>query len=215
MAKRKRAIKVFSTLGDVGALLMSFIYIAYISLLLIMSIGVFWLNIAILALTIIYCLFFIFKILYLNNKIKTGRLVKFSFRYAKYFVRLINATIVIISLVSLRETDGSAVLKVVSIAILVVMLSISIALDITMFFVRRKVRELRTEWENLPPDQKHNKLEYLVKRVVLFVDGSGELTKFLHFENHEKKQDDTETIPPENLLTNTQIITETNNTESQ
>ncbi|MCL2587534.1 MAG: hypothetical protein FWE31_04865 [Firmicutes bacterium] len=188
MRERQR-IRIFSTIGDVGTLLMSLIYIAYITMLLVMSIGVFWLNIAILVLTGLYFIFFVLKVLYLNSRLgKIGRPVKLVMRYSKYFVRLINATIVIISLVNLSANDGSDLIKIVSIVILLVMLAISITIDVSMIFVRRKFREIKAEWENLPAEEKHNKIEYLTRRVLTSIDSSGELEKFLL--THKDREED-------------------------
>jgi len=168
---------------------MSLIYIAYITMLLVMSIGVFWLNIAILVLTGLYFIFFVLKVLYLNSRLgKIGRPVKLVMRYSKYFVRLINATIVIISLVNLSANDGSDLIKIVSIVILLVMLAISITIDVSMIFVRRKFREIKAEWENLPAEEKHNKIEYLTRRVLTSIDSSGELEKFLL--THKDREED-------------------------
>ena len=177
--QQKRKIKIFSTLSDVGTLLMSFLYLLYISLLLIMSIGIFWLNIAILALTFVYFMFFILKIFLLNGRLKKAGLGALLLRYAKFLVRLINATIVIISLVNLGLKDGNAIIKIASIIILLVMLAISIAWDVSMIFIKRKIKDLRAEWENLPPEEKQSKLEYLVHKIALSIDGTGDIAKFL------------------------------------
>jgi len=176
---KKKKVVYLATLGDVGVLLMSFLYVSYIAMLLVMNIGVFWLNIAILVLTVIYCSFFIIKIIYLNSSSeRLGKGVKLCFKYSKYVMRLINATIVIVSLVNLHANGGSDIIKIISIIILVVMLAISVAWDISMIFVKRKIKQIRNEWENLPPEEKHNKLEYLLRKVANSIDGTGELEKF-------------------------------------
>jgi len=192
---KKKKVVVLATLGDVGVLLMSFLYVSYIAMLLIMGMGVFWLNIAILALTVVYVLFFIIKILYLNTTSeRLGKWVRLCFKYSKYVMRLINATIVIVSLVNLHAKDGADIIKVISIVILVVMLAISVAWDISMIFVRRKIKEVREEWELLPPEDKKNKLEYLVRKVAKSIDGTGELEKFLLTNRHLNDEEESSEV---------------------
>lgn len=89
--------------------------------------------------------------------------------------------------------DGSEVFKIISIAILIIMLTVSLAWDIGIIFIKRKLREMRDEWENLPSCQKHDKLEYLIKSIATAIDGSGDLAKFL-FERDNKKIENTDKL---------------------
>ena len=200
MEKTKTPFRIFATLSDVGVLVMSLFYATYIAILFIMDIGVFWLNITLAGLTVAYFIFFVFKILYLNSRTKRfGRLVRLSYKYSKYLARLVNAAIIVISFVNLGLGEGYDIVNVVSIAILVIMLIISVAWDISLIFIRRKIKELYKEWENLPFEQKRDKLEYLARTILNGIDKSGELGNFLleyHHNRHTHENEPVKDSPP-------------------
>ena len=178
--KEKRKFRIFATVNDVGVLIMCLIYVVYIAVLYVLNVGVFWLNIAMASLTGAYFFFVIAKLVYLNARPnRVGRIVGLIYKYSRYLMRLINTTILVISIVSLGLTDDIDLIMVVGIAALVVMLTISLAWDLGMIVIRRKIREFRNNWENLPPEEKHDKLELLIKTLAGAFDRTGELGTFL------------------------------------
>ena len=134
--------KTLTILGDLFGMAVSLLYVVYISVLLILGVGVLWMNLVILILTVLYLGFFVVKIFYLNSRTsRVGKPAKKIFKYTKYFVRLINAAIIVISFINLGSVDRGDILKIISIIFLLIMLVISITIDIAVFLIKRKLRQ--------------------------------------------------------------------------
>jgi len=176
MAKTQRhgiaAGRIFETIADLGSLTMSFFYVIYVTLLLVFHVGPNWLNFSMLGITIAYIVFFLIKIFSLNrilSKTKVKRTFTMSLRYSKWGMRLLNAAFVGFS-VAATTISGTHVISLIGIMIVVISFVISVLWDIGWHFVRRKVRELRTGWDNLSQEEKNARVGSVIDNVVKSVD---------------------------------------------
>jgi len=162
---KQKAFMFFATVADVGSLFMAMIYIAYVGLMMIMGLGVEWLNWVMFFITIAYIGFFFFKIFYLNKTMmQTGRMkriVKMSNKYTKLGMRLINAAFVILSLIGVQLGE-SHTFALIGLLIVGITFVVSILWDIGNFIVRRKVQDFLVAWNQLSQEEKSERIELLV-----------------------------------------------------
>ena len=175
MGKKKNQSKtsrIFTTIGDIGSLFVALLYIVYVAALLLLNIGTLWLNYCMLGLTVIYVVFFILKIFLLNEIItrkKSFRIMRFTLRYSKWGMKLINATFVAFSIANIGLSQHSVV-SLVGIVIVGFSFMISILWDISWWVISRKLRDLKTEWDQLSLKEKNQKIEFIIGSFVQSID---------------------------------------------
>jgi len=147
--KKQKAFLALATLTDIGSLIMSFFYIAYVVLMIILKVGPGWLNGVMVAITVLYSWFVLFKIVYLNRVMQRAgrvkRIVKMSSKYTKFVLRVINAAFVILTLIGTRFWDSVEIGHIIAIIGIVVMslsLALSIFLDVVGFVIRWNVKRI-------------------------------------------------------------------------
>jgi hypothetical protein len=147
--KKQKVFLVFTTLADVGSLFMSFFYIAYVCLMMILDVGPLWLNLIMVGITVLYCWFVFFKIIYLNRIMqrvgRVKRIVKMSSKYTKYVLRVINAAFVVLTLVGTQfweSVDFSHVIAIIGIVVMCISLFFSIIWDIWNLLIRLGVKKI-------------------------------------------------------------------------
>ena len=181
---KKRATRIFTTITDVAALAMAFIYIVFVGLLIAFDLGPLWLNLALLGITVLYVLFFVFKILYINRvapNSKISKKVKRANRYIKYGMRLVNAIFVMLSIASIQTHIGPAhIIQIVGVITLVMTFVMALVWDLAVFFVRRKIFEVIATWQSLPEDKRRNKIDMMIERFLEGLDGI-DMDKFSDF----------------------------------
>ena len=172
---KKRATRIFTTITDVAALGMALIYIVFVGLLIAFDLGPLWLNLALLGITVLYLLFFVIKIVYINRVApysKISKKIKRAKKYIKYGMRLVNATFVMISIASLQTSVGAPhIIQIVGVITLVMTFVLALAWDLTVFFVRRKIFEAIAVWQSLPEDKRRNKIDMMIERFLDSLDG--------------------------------------------
>jgi len=153
--------QVFETIADVGSLLMAFLYIVYVSLLLIFEFGSRWLNIGMLVIAFIYLAFFITKISALNNIIISRgvqRKARMILKYSKWAMKAINATFVILLITTAHHHDSGNIFMMIGVFIALFSFITSVMWDVCWFIARRKLREFRVGWEQLSREQKNARI---------------------------------------------------------
>ena len=126
--------RVVVTVQDVFSLLGIMFFAVYILILQAYGIGVTWLNYSLLAVTLLFALFFIIKIFVLNRRaasVQSSQKLKLAYRLAKYFLKLL-------LLVILRVT-GLEVPEIIlwNVFILCVMMYLAQGLGIFQSFLAR------------------------------------------------------------------------------
>jgi hypothetical protein len=173
-AKKKFAL-VFTTIGDVGGLIVSFIYISFVALSMIVGFGENWLNWVMLSVTVLYVGFFIFKIAYLNRAMqhvgRMAKIVKISKKYFKLAMRIINATFVVLSLVSTQQGNDN-VFALTGVVVVGLTFIITILWDIVSYFIRRKIHNFARSWAELIHDEKAERIEQLVTGLITSVNNA-------------------------------------------
>jgi len=146
---RKEALFIITTLADIGSLFMAFFYIVYVALMMILGVGPIWLNSIMIGITVLYCWFVFFKIIYLNRVMQRAgrvkRIVKMSSKYTRFVLRIINAVFVILTLVGTQfweNVDFRHVLAIIGIVVMCISLFLSIVLDIWSFMIRLGLKHL-------------------------------------------------------------------------
>jgi len=172
-AKKKFAF-VFTTIGDVGGLFVSLIYVAFVAMSIWMEFGNPVINWIMLGITIIYIGFFFFKIFYLNKYTEDAgrvkRIVKISKKYSKLAIRIINATFVTLTLINARgEEDILALIGVMTVAFTFIF---TITWDVVNFFVRKKIHDFAESWKQLSHDEKAERIEHLVSNLIKSVNNA-------------------------------------------
>ncbi|MCL2540752.1 MAG: hypothetical protein FWE53_05030 [Firmicutes bacterium] len=179
--KSKNPKRLFVTVADAGGLLMSLIYVSYISILLIFDIGYLALNYCMLGLTVAYIIFFFVKIFYLNSinpKSKFNKNIKFIHKYTKYSMKLVNATFVVISLVSIQISD-SHLFSIIGVCVLMITFVFSILWDVSVCFIKKKTKELKDAWVALPIEQKKDKIDWLIDKFISGLDNMSWLDDYV------------------------------------
>jgi len=173
-AKKKFAL-VFTTIGDVGGLIVSLIYVAFVALSMIVDFGEPWLNWVMLSVTVLYIGFFIFKIAYLNRTMQhVGRMkkiVKVSKKYFKLAMRVINATFVVLSLVA-TQVGNDNVFALWGVIIVALTFIITILWDIIVYFIKRKIHNFAKSWSSLSHDEKAERIEQLLTGLITSVNNA-------------------------------------------
>jgi len=162
---KQKAFMFFTTIADVGALLVALIYISYVGLMMYFELGTTWINWAMLGITIAYICFFVFKLAYLNRTMtNTGRIkrtVKYANKYTKFGMKLINATFVLLSFVGVHAGEDNT-MALVGVMIVAITFIVSILWDIGNYIVRRKVGEMMVAWNELSHEEKSERVELLI-----------------------------------------------------
>ena len=169
--KRNHARRI-ATIADAGGLIMTLIYLSYVSMMLIFDVGYKVLNFCMLGITAAYILFLAFKMLYLNRFGQSGKIkrtTKRIYRYGKYTMRIINAVFVILAIVNVQISD-SHIVPVIGIIVLVMTFIITVAFDLIMYFIKKKVREIRLEWQNLGSEGKKEKIDFFIDSFIKGLD---------------------------------------------
>ena len=170
--KKIKAGRVLDTIADVGSLLVSCVYFAYVILLLAFHLGMRWLNWAMLFITILYLGFFVAKLVALNRLFERNnkeRLARFVLRYSKWAMKLVNALFVVLSVVSTKDVEGSMLL-LIGVMMVILTFVISVLWDITVIIVRRKYKELWIGWDKLTPAEKSERIEMVINSFVTSID---------------------------------------------
>ena len=170
--KRNKASQFFTTIADIGSLLMAAVYFLYVALLLILDIGKSWLYYAMLVITILYFLFFVLKLALLNRVVKnkrTFRITRLTIKYSKWGMKLINALFVALSLANVTVSGNNAI-ALIGIFVVVFSFVVSILWDIGVWFTRRKLREIKIGWDSLTERQKKARIELVIGSIIKSLD---------------------------------------------
>ena len=180
----------FTTLADVGSLLVALVYISFVVLMTYLGLGTAWLNISMLCITILYIGFFFFKIFYLNKTmVRTGRIkraVKLANKYTKLGMRMVNAAFVILSLISVQfgVNQGVALIGVLIVGITFI---VTVLWDIGNFVVRRKIQELSFAWGSLSQEEKAERIELFMAGFIRSLDNFAAFDEYLDMGLNVKK----------------------------
>lgn len=167
-----KAARIFDTISDVGSLLMAGFYLIYVFLLLAFDLGRMWLNCVMLGITILYLGFFVAKIISLNKifeKKRWMRVARFTLRYSKWAMKLINATFVILTILLTSESDGDALMMIGAI-IVIFSFMIAVLWDVVRYVLRQKFSEVWVGWDNLTKEEKNQRIEDIVASFVSGLD---------------------------------------------
>jgi len=175
MNKEKKTFsKTFATIGDVGGMFISFVYILYVVMALYLDVGYRVVNYIMLGITIAYVLFYLFKIFVINKrnpKTRAKKITKFIYKYSKHAIKLIHASIVVLSIVNMRTDSASrSMVAIIGLIVIIVLFVVAIAWDICMHFIKRKIRELRTEWAQLDAEARKDKIDFFIDRIISGLD---------------------------------------------
>jgi len=147
--KKQTAFLALATLTDIGSLIMSLFYIAYVGLMMLLEIGPLWLNLIMVGITVLYSWFVLFKIIYLNRVVqRAGRvkkIVKLSSKYTKFVLRVINAAFVVLTLVGTQfweQVNFGHIIAIIGIVVMCISLFISVILDIWSFTIKYGVKQI-------------------------------------------------------------------------
>lgn len=164
--------RIFDTIADVGSLLVSAVYFTFIILMLSFGLGTKWLNWAMFALTILYLTFFITKIAALNRLFERNnaeRLVRYILRYSKWSMKLINALFVVMSVVSTKDVEGS-VLLMVGVLMVIMTFVISVLWDIAAIILKKKLKVLWHGWGELSQEEKNARVSSIIDTLMSGID---------------------------------------------
>jgi hypothetical protein len=146
---KQTAFLVFTTLADIGSFFMAVFYVAYVVLMILLDVGPLWLNGIMIGITVLYAVFVIVKIAYLNRVMqRAGRvktIVRLSSKYTRYVLRVINAAFVVLTLVGTQfweNIDFSHVIAIIGIVVMSVSLFLSIVFDIWSFIIKHGVKQI-------------------------------------------------------------------------
>lgn len=173
---------LFTTIADVGALVVALVYICFVALMIYLKLGTPWLNQAMFGITVAYIAFFLFKIFYLNKKVtRTGRIkriVKFANKYTKLGMRMINAAFVILSLISVQfgVNQGVALIGVLIVGVTFV---VTVLWDIGNFIMRRKIQEYAYAWNSLSRDEKAERIELVMEGFMRSLDNIAAIDEYV------------------------------------
>jgi hypothetical protein len=173
MPIKKKAKRIFVTITDMAALVMAVIYITFVCLMTFLDIGPFWLNIGLLVVTVLYVIFFLIKIFYLNKtdvSPRFKRTAKFLKRYTKKIMRLINAVFVILGFVSVNVGMGHLV-PMIGLVFFGMTFVVSIMWDVALFFIKRKINAIMADWNAMDSHEKKDKIDYLIEKFLETLDG--------------------------------------------
>ena len=173
---------LFTTIADVGALVVALVYISYVGLMVYLNLGTRWLNLAMFGVTVAYIAFFLFKLFYLNKKMtRTGkikRVVKMANKYTKLGMRLINAAFVILSLISVQfgVNQGVALIGVLIVGVTFV---VTVLWDIGNFVLRRKIIDYTVAWNSLSREEKAERIELLMAGFMRSLDNISGIDEYV------------------------------------
>ena len=178
---KKRRANIFVTAADIGGLFMAFLYIIYVALLLLFKVGYPWLNYTMLGITAAYFLFLMIKLLYINRAVPKGKIhraTRLIYRYTKLAMRFINAAVIILSIVNIQLTE-SHVVAVIGIIVLAITFTITLVWDLCVYFLSKKLKEIRDEWQALEKDQKKEKFDFFVDSILKGLDSVSGLDDYV------------------------------------
>jgi len=190
---KQKAFMFFTTIADVGSLIIALVYISFVGLMVYLRLGTVWLNWAMFGITVAYIGFFIFKIFYLNKKMtRTGRIkrvVKLANKYTKLGMRGINAAFVVLSLLSVQfgVNQGVALIGVLVVAVTFV---VTVLWDIGNFVLRRKIQEYTIAWNSLSKEEKAERIELLMAGFIRSLDNVAGIEEYFDVGINVKKMMD-------------------------
>jgi len=171
---KKSVKRMFATIKDAAALVMAIIYIVYVSLMLTFDLGTTWLNFAMLGITVVYIIFFLVKIFYINRVAPGNRLsrkVKRINKYTRYGMRFVNATFVLMAILSTGLVLGANdIIAVAGAIVLVMTFVLALVWDIGVFFIKKKIRDMIAFWNSLEPDKKKDKVDLMIEKLLESLD---------------------------------------------
>ena len=170
--KIKKKGRVFDTIADVGSLLLALVYILYVALLLIFDMGQAWLNHCMMGITILYVAFFVAKMMALNRIFacpNTKRVTRLTLKYSKWAMKLINATFVVLSVLTAHSEDNQMIMMV-GVFVVLITFTISIIWDIAWFIIRRKFRDMWVGWDKLTREEKNKRIDDMINSFVNNID---------------------------------------------
>jgi hypothetical protein len=176
--KAKKAKRIFMTVTDIAAIIMSLIYIIYVVLMLLLFPPT-WLNWFMLCITLLYIIFFVVKLLYINTLKQASKIKKYTKRivkYTKYGMRFINVIFVISSIVTVNDPNVTAIgwgnfIPITGVITFVMTFTFTLIWDIGMFMMKRKIRSVLTEWNNLDSKSKKDKIDFIIEKFLETLDG--------------------------------------------
>lgn len=193
MPLKKRVRRTFATVTDLGGIFVSLVYVMYVAMLLFMKIGYPVINYIMIAISVLYIIFYLVKIFYINKinfKVKKlKRTAKFVYKYSKYGVKLIHSLIVILSLINIRAnvSDSGKMAAIIGLIVIVVLLVLSIVFDIVVYFVKKKLRILAAQWHNLDAESRKDKIDFLVESLIQSLDNMSALDDYVEVGRKAKK----------------------------
>jgi len=142
---KQKAVFVITTLADVGSIFMSLFYIAFVGLMMLLDVGLFWVNCVMVGITALYIGFVFFKLVYLNRVMqrtaRMKRIVKISQKYTKFALRIIGAAFVVLSIIGNTIGVRSAI-AIFGIVFMCISLAVSIFVDIVSLAIRWNVKQV-------------------------------------------------------------------------
>lgn len=187
---KQKAFMFFTTIADVGALFVALIYVSYVGIMMYMRPKAVWLDWVMLSITLLYIIFFVFKILVLNKTMthvgRIKRIVKFANKYTKLGMRIINAAFVILSLIGSQRNDAHA-FALVGVLVVGVTFIVSILWDIGNFVLRRKIQEFTIAWDTLSQEEKSERIELLLTGFIRSINNAAILDDYFDIGMNVKK----------------------------
>jgi len=163
---KKKVFLVFTTIGDVGGLIVSFIYVSFVALSIYLNFGDPIINWIMLGITVAYIGFYLFKMVYLNkntqNSGRVKRIVKISKKYTKLAIRIINAVFVTLTLVNTHIYDGENAFAMIGVMVVALTFIITVLWDIGNLVIRRKMQQFTQSWTKLGHEEKAERIELLL-----------------------------------------------------
>ena len=144
--------RFIATVGDIGALIMLFVYIAYVFIAMKIGLGDVNLNLWLLGLAFIYMLFLWLKIYYFNKFKVTSTINKVTkkiYKYAKLVMKLVHAVFAAASLAHIGSMNSETRLFAISsILVLCITFTVSIVWELFIHSVKKKLHR-----QEPPPKQ--------------------------------------------------------------
>ena len=172
---KKKVFLVFTTVGDAIGLIVSFIYVSFVVLSMILRFGDNVLNAIMLGITIPYMGFFVIKILFLNKRMqnpgKVKRIVNRTKKYVKLGIRIINAAFVTLTLINAHNGEDN-IFAMIGVMVVAFTFIFTVLWDIGSFFVRKKVHDFAESWAQLSHEEKAERIELLMAGLIKSVNNA-------------------------------------------
>jgi len=152
---------------------MASLYLLYVALLLIFEIGTLWLNIAMLAITVLYIIFLVLKLTTLNRMIEkkgTHRRARKILKYSKWSMKIINAVFVVLLIATTRDHDMNNVFLMIGVLLVLLTFIFSVMWDVLWYIARKRATQLRQGWDNLSREEKNTRISTLLEEFMHSLD---------------------------------------------